>query len=238
MSERPTNKVTELSPDRTYVVRNGAYKGRQVTSLTDAELLKMVDAIPAQNSNASAGVTMMRHILEKHGGKRLIAFVIWGQNIVDETGEIDLADFQPDPDEAPMTQGEEDMLRSAKPKLISRRTALLVGPSVLIAAFTSARLISSGLSNALNDNKPANDKPEEPTDTLAKISKRLNEYSSLPLEVIGIIPLVYELVDYVFEYDERRFKEVSNAVSELANTLGIGEATPTFRLGEEAARRK
>jgi hypothetical protein len=137
-----------------------------------------------------------------------------------------------------MTQGEEDMLRSAKPKLISRRTALLVGPSVLIAAFTSARLIASGLSNALNDNKPANDKPEEPTDTLAKISRRLNEYSSLPLEVIGIIPLVYELVDYVFEYDERRFKEVSNAVSELANTLGIGEATPTFRLGEEAARRK
>jgi hypothetical protein len=195
----------------------------------------MVDEVTKQNPDVVAGVKMMHHILKHHGGEALVKFVEWGQNIIDETGKITKADFTADPDEAPITKEEKSILDAAKPPIITRRNMMLGIPSAAIAMFSVSRLGAKVAKDIFeSDAKEKKDEKNPPnkakTKIFSAISEKLDKFSSTPIEILGIATLLNEVFDMLKDYEPEKFAQIENAISELADNMGIGDPTPTYRL--------
>jgi len=218
-----------------YIVRNGSFRGRPVSELATDDLRQMVDAIPA-DEDATAGVRMMHWMLNKgYSAQEFVEFIAWGQNILDTTGKITPADFSPDPGEAPNTHEEREMLRAARPPVMTRRNLLLGVPSALIATYSAARLLLSGLSMLAEEGAEEGALPEKEKGRLAKISEAMESISSAPVEAAGTLMLLYEVIDIYKEYEPEKFDQISNAIAKIADDLGIGDPTPTYRLPPRSA---
>ena len=226
MNEQPLLEVLK----KPYIVRNGEFKGRNLRELSADELRKMVSSIP-QDEDAAAGIGLMNWILEKTPPETLIDFVEWGQNILDETGKITAADFSADPDEQPNTTEEKAMLRAARPRVLNRRNLLLVVPSAIIAAFTAIRL---GIKVVTPQKVPKNLDDKEhiapKKGNLEALDETLENYSSTPLETLNMGALLFEVIESFKDYGPTKFDQISNAVAKIADDMGMGEPTPTFRL--------
>lgn len=212
-----------------YIVRRGQHIGRVLRELSDEELAQIIAEIPKEDT--VAGIKLLRHILDKHGPEQLIGFVVWGQNIINTNGRITKADFTPDPWEKPATKDEKDLLAVAKPRIVDRRAALVGIPSALVTLFTVLRM---GVNEARALLKPPAAEEQEdlpPSATaLDRLGQGLDKYSSTPIELLGVITLTYEIFDIIKEYEPRKMDQIGSAISEVADNMGIGEPTPTFRL--------
>jgi hypothetical protein len=219
---------------KTYTIRSQRFLGRNVHELTQDELKQMVEDVYKGDPDSAAGIRLMRHILDKHGPEQLIKFVEWGQHIIDVTGKITRADFTPDPGEPPLFEDEEDMLQSARPRMMNRRTWMLGIPSALITAYSATRLGLQALENATTKEEPAHDANDndKPHNRLASLNRKLDTFSSPLIEILGSMTLLYEVLDIISDYEDEKFDQISNAVAELADNMGIGAPTPTFRLDD------
>ena len=215
-----------------YTVRNGPYKGRNLRELSAQELTEMVRAIP-KDEDATAGIGMMLWILKNYPPATFVDFVEWGQNILDETGKITPADFSADPHEVPNTPDEHEMLRHARPELMTRRNLLLGVPSAAVSLFTVTRLTLAALKQA-QEPKPEEGAAEESKTRIGRLSDRFEELSNLPVEMFGLATLLFEIVEMIKDYEPQKFDEISNGVAKIADDMGIGDPTPTFRLPPRA----
>jgi hypothetical protein len=224
---------TQPKTSKSYVVRNGRFKGKNLHTLSKADLRLMVDDIP-KDEDAKAGIRMMHWMLDNnYPPETFVGFVEWGQNILDTTGKITHADFSADPDETPNTTDENRMLRAARPDVLTRRNLLLGVPSALIATFSFTRLLLGGLKYLIEQEQQdakQDDPPKKEQGRIARLSDAINNFSSTPVEILGIATLLYEVVDIVKEYEPQKFDQISNAVAKIADDMGIGDPTPTYRL--------